>query len=136
MVRKAVVFLFVQFKLLALVAFLGAIYHILRIAFGNGSLHHKEIGSVQYVLRINRVKITLAQRQVMYGIQQVGFSFAVVARKAIYLFAEAQFLIGVVLKIDKRKFLQVHGERCFACAKVLIILMKKKRLMEVSRSKQ
>jgi hypothetical protein len=62
----------------------------------------------------------------MYGIQQVGFTFAVVARKAIYLFAEAQFLIGVVLKIDKRKFLQVHGEMRFACTKVVIILMKKK----------
>ena len=37
----------------------------------------------------------------MNGIQYIGFTFAIVARKAVYMAAERQFGLGIVLKIKE-----------------------------------
>ncbi len=44
----------------------------------------------------------------MNGIQQVGFSRAVVACKNVYALAEIQLGPGIVFKINYRQLLQVH----------------------------
>jgi hypothetical protein len=60
----------------------------------------EKISIVPYILTINQVEITLRERQVMNGIQQIGFAGTVISGKAIDLFRELQRSFPVILKIE------------------------------------
>jgi hypothetical protein len=51
------------------------------------------------VLRINRIEITFAKREVVNGIKQVGFTGAIGSHKTIDLVSESQFSLTVIFKI-------------------------------------
>jgi hypothetical protein len=60
------------------------------------------------ILAIDNIKIRFADRQIVNGIEQVGFSDAVVPDKAIYLFRKRKISVFIIFKIKQRKFLQEH----------------------------
>lgn len=60
------------------------------------------------ILLIARIEITFAKREVINGIEDIGFSRAIGTDKAVYLFRELQFSRFVIFKIRKFKVFEVH----------------------------
>ena len=65
------------------------------------ALQHKKTLVVADILAIDRIKVTLAKRQVMYGVEQIGFADSVVPYKTIDLGRKNSFKLAVILKIDQ-----------------------------------
>jgi hypothetical protein len=61
------------------------------------------------VLRINGIEITFAKRQVMNGIEQIGFSGAVSSNETIDLIGKVKICFAVVLEICDAQVFEVHG---------------------------
>jgi hypothetical protein len=85
MIGEPVVILFVSFELLFLMSSDSAI-NFLGLPIRNiiSPLNHAHIGIVTYDLRIDGIDMTFTKRKIIYGIEQIGFSHAIVADKAIY----------------------------------------------------
>ena len=66
----------------------------------NARLQQKEAFIVFDVLRVDVVEITLAEGEVVDGVEHRGFSRTVIANEAIGSWTKIQLRIGVVLKID------------------------------------
>ena len=111
MVRQAGIFLLVALELLLLPPLHAAI-DFLRRAVRRlvEALYHEEIGRVQDVLRINGIARTLAEGQVVDGIQQIGLAHAVLAEEAVQLGRERQLHLLQVLIIKDGYMLQYHSE--------------------------
>jgi hypothetical protein len=60
------------------------------------------------ILGVDGVEIAFAKREVMDGIQQIGFSGTVITSKAIDLGRETGPCFPVILKIGNIEVLQVH----------------------------
>ena len=88
MIGKALVVLFIPFKLLFLVAFNRARYSLVVAVFTKIAGDDKKIRALLYLLAVYRVKIAFAKRKVMYGVKQVGFARAVIPGKNINAIAK------------------------------------------------
>src|ERR1700761_5322800 len=102
MICQAGIFFFVALKLLFLILLYRAsnvfsMFITIKIA-GND----KKICALLNLLAINRVEVAFAKREVVYGIKQIGFTRAVIARKSIYTRAKRKLGIGVIFKINNR----------------------------------
>jgi hypothetical protein len=53
------------------------------------------------ILRIHRVKITLTEAQIMYGIEEVGLPHPVIAYKTVDTWRKGQLCLFKILKINK-----------------------------------
>ena len=96
--REAIVFFLVGLQNFAPAAFIGAMNLKGSIFVPIRTVYGKEIVAVPNVLLINAVKITLGKRQVVNGVEQIGFAAAVVAHKAVNLRTKFQFQFPVILK--------------------------------------
>jgi hypothetical protein len=86
MIRQAVVFLIIQLKLLFVTPFLDARDLVAIVAvFVESSVNSKELFIMMYVLRIGGIEIAFTKRKVMYSVEDIGFTGAVIPYKAIYL---------------------------------------------------
>jgi hypothetical protein len=109
MVRKALIFFLVTLKLLLLFAlhatenFFGA-----SVIGGIFALYHKEISRMQHILRVDGVTRTLAERQIIDGIQQIGLSHAVLPKEAVQLVGKSQVCLCYVLIIKYGDTVQYH----------------------------
>ena len=100
MIRKTLVVLFIPLKLFFLVTLQPACNSFFVTIFVKHAIDHKQVGPRFYLLAIDRVKVTFAQRQVMYRVQQIGFTRTVITSKGINTLAEIQFSLAVILKVD------------------------------------
>ena len=100
MVGQALVILFIALKLLFMIAFYRACYLFIVVVFTERAVHDKKVSILLYLLCINWGKVAFAERQVMYGIQQIGFTRTIIAGKGVNTLAEGKFSFGVVFKID------------------------------------
>jgi len=72
------------------------------------SLNHCKFLIMADILSIYRVEIALAQTEVMNSIEQVGFTNAVIAYKAIDARRKSDLCCFNIFKVNQRKRLQVH----------------------------
>jgi len=84
MISQPVILFFINLKNLMMVSFLGAHNGIgVIMVFHPHTQNSKKIFVMHYVLRVDDIEIAFAKRQVVYGIKQVGFAYAVIPRKTI-----------------------------------------------------
>lgn len=88
MIGKALVFFFIAFELLFLTPFQPAVYFFFFPIQLVAALNQEKRSFMKYILAVYRIKETFAKRKVMNGIQHVGFTFAVIACKAVDMAAE------------------------------------------------
>src|SRR5512139_3259423 len=101
MVCQPVIFLFISFKNLALVAMNSTINLIGPVLCLKSALDHCKLLLMPDVLGIDGIKITFAQAQVMNGIEYIGFSDPVIPDKTIYAGGKRNLCIFEVLKIQQ-----------------------------------
>jgi hypothetical protein len=80
MVGKALIFLFIPFKLLFLVSLLSAVDLLVLALQVELTLDEEKRGAVKYILAVNRVKKAFAKGEIMDGIQDIGFPASVIPR--------------------------------------------------------
>jgi hypothetical protein len=83
---------------------------VFRVPVGSeiGAVHRKKILAVPDVLGVIRIEITLAERQIVDRVQQIGFTRAVVSDYAIDLPGEKKLGIRVILEIVQSELMQMH----------------------------
>ena len=104
MFGQGLVGLLVPTHLLALAATQQATGHVVAVMAVDG----EEVLAHPYVLYVYRVEVTLAEREVVDGIEEVGFSSTVVADEAVDIATECYVGLGVVLEIRKYQPVQRH----------------------------
>jgi hypothetical protein len=107
--RESFVFLSVAFEDFFLSPFHSAIDILGHLLAEIIALNHEEVLTVPDVLGISSVEITLAERQIMNGIQNVGFTHSVSPDQTVDLGAEFHPGLLVILKINQREAFQIHG---------------------------
>src|SRR5690606_24119817 len=100
--------LFVPLELFLLVALEAACHGVELIALIELALHHEPVRIATDLLRVDRVEKALAERQVVDGIQQVGFSGAIRAGKRIHIRRKLQGGFGIILEIKDSELFQPH----------------------------
>jgi hypothetical protein len=63
-------------------------------------MYGKEVGIAAYILYIERVETALTKRKIVYGIQQVGLTNAIVADKTIDAGREGDIHLLIVLEVS------------------------------------
>ena len=66
------------------------------------SLQHKEILAVTYILRIDNVRKTLAEREIVDGIQQVTLAHTVVPDKTVDIIGKVKVGLNNILEVKYR----------------------------------
>jgi hypothetical protein len=64
-------------------------------------MNGKEIGFMPDILRIHRVKIAFTERQIVDGVENIGFSRAIVSYKAVDFITEFQLRFVIIFKVYK-----------------------------------
>ena len=95
MLCKGLVWLLVPAHLLALTATDHTGSDIVAVVSVNG----EELLTETDVLEVDRIEVTLAEREVVYGVKQIGLTGTVVANEAVDIAAEGDVGLGVVLEV-------------------------------------
>ena len=103
MLCQLLVLLFVSFERFLLPFFESAMDILLLFVDLKRALNHKEIFTVFDVLRIYGIEIALAKTEVVYRIQDIGFTHSVVSDQAIDAFREIEHNLCMVFKIYDRQ---------------------------------
>ncbi len=61
-----------------------------------------------YILGINRIKKTFAERKIVNGIKQIGLANPVISNKTVDLAAEIVFQLGKILEVNKGQRFEMH----------------------------
>ena len=69
------------------------------------ALNHKKVLIMHHILRINRIRGTFAEREIIYRIQQVGLPHPVLSDETIHLVREIQLHLLQVFIIQNRNLL-------------------------------
>ena len=93
------IFLLVPFELLGLPFLDSTMDFFLKVLPMVFTLDKEKILPVPDILGIYRIEVTLGERKIIDGIQQVGFPCAIVPDKAIDLLAEGKLQLVIVLEI-------------------------------------
>jgi hypothetical protein len=109
MIGHAVIVVGIEFELLLLVPAQNTAYLIGATAVSYKlAVNGKELLTMPYILIISKIKITFSKREIMNGIEQIGFSNAVQTGKAVNLLRKHQRYIAVVFKIIQGYFPEIH----------------------------
>ena len=83
---------------------------VLAAIFGRpvNAVDQKCVRTVAYALRIGKIESAFTDRQVMYGVEQVGFAGSVVAYQAVDLRRKLDMGFRNVLEVYQRQFVEVH----------------------------
>ena len=68
----------------------------------------KRIAPMTHTLRIGQIESTLAHRQIVHRIEQIRLPGAVIPHQTVHARRKFDPRLGNILKIDQRKFLQIH----------------------------
>ena len=110
MVAETVVFLLVETERLLLVAFLHTRHHFVVLPFMRiRSVDSKEILLVADVLLVGSGKETLAKRQIVDGIKDVGLPCPVEAHETVDVLRKQQVSRFAVLEVRQFQFVEIHG---------------------------
>lgn len=111
MIGKPFVLLFIAFELFTLTLFQSAGDLFGASLFLIHSLNHEELLVVPYVERIDALQGTFTKREVVDGIEQVGFPHTVIAQQAVELGREQQRGLGDVPVVEYVEFGEKHGKK-------------------------
>ena len=108
-VGETLVVLFIPLKLLLLTTFETAGKFVVHTAVARIiALNHKERLTVCNIRTIDRAYCTLAEREIIDGIEQIGFPHSVATYKTIYLARKSKRDIGQIPIIEYRYIIEQH----------------------------
>jgi len=72
------------------------------------ALNHKKLLVVTNQLAVHRIEVAFTKREIIKGIQQIGFARTILSHQAIDSIPEGQFCLLQILIIEQAQMLYIH----------------------------
>ena len=109
MLRQTSVFLAVALEVLLGATLHTAIHYLgFRLVGGISALEHKKLLAMTYHLRVGGADTAATERQIVYGVENIGLTHPIMADKTIYLRREVESDLTDVLIVQYGKFFECH----------------------------
>ena len=81
----------------------------LAVQTGVTAMDGEVVLTIFYILTVYRIEIALTEREIVYGVEEVGFANAVVTDEAIEVGGEVHVGLGVGFEIGEFQIVEIHG---------------------------